>query len=395
MREVKLYLSKDFLSWAMHSSFLLTLLNMKPQKRPRLSICYVNVASPRQYQTYASILREEGLENIEEAVSRGIRSLPSVSIDDLTVIEGRYLFVRGAEKVLRLYPFLDVFSFILTVGILVGAIFSALLFSLYFLGQAIQVFYGYIIFILTSIVLAMLFTNIYTLIQKVLLKLITSGSSFASKEYSINIDVATTPLCKEALVVEPLAFGFIPENVESVDKIRVEILIKRHDWLRCVVDSLKNSIEKLEKERSKYEKLLRELGYIIETASSLKSSTEKRATARGAWLCPSCGALNHPNTYKCRVCGSPRLLQVAREELSPIQRRILSLIASHGGDVAHIVLLSELKEEKQQIVDALKSLYSRKLLSPVLMTFEGKPSIGYKLSEDARKLLESIPSQTL
>jgi hypothetical protein len=93
----------------MHSSFLLTLLNMKPQKRPRLSICYVNVASPRQYQTYASILREEGLENIEEAVSKGIRSLPSVSIDDLTVIEGRYLFVRGAEKVLRLYPFLDVF----------------------------------------------------------------------------------------------------------------------------------------------------------------------------------------------------------------------------------------------------------------------------------------------
>ncbi|NAZ25613.1 MAG: hypothetical protein GU357_07640, partial [Thermofilum sp.] len=168
----------------MHSSFVLALLNMKPQKRPRLSICYVNVASPRQYQTYASILREEGLENIEEAVSKGIRSLPSVAIDDLTVIEGRYLFVRGAKKVFRLYPFLDVFSFILTVGILVSAIFSALLFSLYFLGQAIQVFYGYIIFILTSIMLALLFTNIYTLIQKVLLKLITSGSSFASKEYS-------------------------------------------------------------------------------------------------------------------------------------------------------------------------------------------------------------------
>ena len=395
MREIKLYLSKDFLSWAMHSSFLLALLNMKPQKRPRLSICYVNVASPRQYQTYASILREEGLENIEEAVSRGIRSLPSVSIDDLMVIEGRYLFVRGAAKILRLYPFIDVFSFILTVGILVSAIFSALLFSLYFLGQAIQVFYGYIIFILTSIMLAMLFTNIYTHIQKVLLKLITSGSSFASKEYSINIDVATTPLCKEALAVEPLAFGFIPENVESVDKVRVEILVKRHDWLRCVVDSLKNFIEKLEKERSKYEKLLRELSLTIETASSLKSSTEKRATARGAWLCPRCGALNHSNTYKCRVCGSPRLLQVAREELSPIQRRILSLIASHGGEVAHIVLVSELKEEKQQIVEALKSLYSRKLLSPVLLTFEGKPSIGYKLSEDARKLLESIPSQTL
>jgi len=393
LREVKLYLSKDFLSWAMHSSFVLALLNMKPQKRPRLSICYVNVASPRQYQTYASILREEGLENIEEAVSKGIRGLPSVSIDDLTVIEGRYLFVRGAEKVLRVYPFLDVISFILTVGILVGAIFSALLFSLYFLGQAIQVFYGYIIFILTSIMLALFFTNIYMLIQKVLLKLITSGSSFASKELSINIDVATTPLCKEALAVEPLAFGFIPENVESIDKVRVEILIKRHDWLRCVVDSLKNSIEKLEKERSKYEKLLRELGYTIETASSLKSSTEKRATARGAWLCPSCGALNHSNTYKCRVCGSPRLLQVAREELSPIQRRILSLIASHGGEVAHIVLVSELKEEKQQIVEALKSLYSRKLLSPVLLTFEGKPSIGYKLSEDARKLLESISSQ--
>jgi hypothetical protein len=84
---------------------------------------------------------------------------------------------------------------------------------------------------------------------------------------------------------------------------------------------------------------------------------------------------------------------MAREELSPIQRRILSLIASHGGEVAHIFLVSELKEEKQQIVEALKSLYSRKLLSPVLLTFEGKPSIGYKLSEDARKLLESISSQ--
>jgi hypothetical protein len=54
----------------MHSSFLLASLNMKPQKRPQLSICYVNVASPRQYQTYASILREEGLENIEEARAR-------------------------------------------------------------------------------------------------------------------------------------------------------------------------------------------------------------------------------------------------------------------------------------------------------------------------------------
>ncbi|WP_288006710.1 hypothetical protein [Thermofilum sp.] len=44
----------------------------------------------------------------------------------------------------------------------------------------------------------------------------------------------------------------------------------------------------------------------------------------------------------------------------------------------------------------LKTLKKRaRALSPVLLTFEGKPSIGYKLSEDARKLLESISSQKL
>ena len=386
MREVKLYLSKDFLSWAMHASFLLAQLSLKPSKRPRLTASYVNIGSPSLYKMYASLLREEGLQAIEEAVSRKVESLPSVAIDGTLAIRGRYVFARGAMRILKWYPWIDYAAFAATTLFLVGAVLGSLTLGSLLLGQAFKLFHAYLLFIFSSITLAIIFSNVYTALAKLLLRLLASTSTIPSTMIPTSLSLTPAQLCRRALVAEASLQSPSLETVEALEKARLEILLKRHDWLRCVVYGFAESIEKMRAAGGRDARLLRELEFSLKLANAAKLSLEKRASSRGCWLCQKCGALNPPSEYRCRVCSAVRQELAAFEGLSPLHIRILRIIAEHGGEAPHSVLISELGEDKPRVVEAVKFLYSRKLISPVLLTFEGRPAIGYKLSEEARKL---------
>ncbi|ABL78619.1 zinc ribbon domain-containing protein [Thermofilum pendens] len=381
MREVRLYLSRDKLSWLMYSSFFLSLLLVKPSRRPLLAVHYVHVDSPSLYGLYYRFLREEGLRDADEAVFRGVKALPCVVVDDQVVIEGRYVFARGALRLLKWYPFIDVLAFAASSALLVATVLGSTYAAVRLFPGAPGGLLAVLALLAASVAFAVAFYNVYVAALRGLVRVFLGALSVDPGRVGVPLDFEKPRGCGDVLAVEARALGLSANAFDAVDKARTSILLGRHDWLRCFLAAVDIALGRVKGP----EELRRELEHSHELARSLKASLEKKVSSIGGWVCPSCGALNPPGNATCRACGSTRPI-AGLEGLGPVHVDILRILYSMGGEATHGALLSRLGYEKPQVVDALRALFARKLISPALMQYEGRPVLGYRLTGEGAKV---------